>query len=262
MLSSLLSAFAGSGRGESAEVVMQVLVGSRTLNAAIAENDMRKSMKALDQLQRLLRRVRTEGRREANKAEGCKRNSGSRFLVDALFLEESFRFLCARGATGGATPLEAFHFVGGLQLDAHTFVFGRIVPVAFGEQTVTRVRVSDASNITALARLDIAGIPLVGHIHSHPGQGPGATTPSITDRRFQERLEAGGHVAVGAIFARGGAGEAFVRFFAMDPSRFRIEIHGNNVQEIDQNVFRLRLADGHISSRNGCQISIGRGGGV
>jgi hypothetical protein len=240
---------AGAREGDDSDFVVQLAVAGSQISQAMATADARLGRKGLSQVQRLLRRVRTEARRRSHEVES-QPSSVVRFIVDGLFLMSSYRYVCGHNGVGARGTLEVFHYVCGLRLDDGTFVMGHIVPVAFAEQTVVRVRVTNGSNISALEKLDQLGLPLTAHIHSHPGKGPGATYPSITDRRFQERLERGGHVAIGGIFAPGERHEAFVRFFAGDSSRFEIDVRGNNVEEVENNVYRLRLADSDVPIGN------------
>lgn len=174
-----------------------------------------------------------------------------KFMVDALFLADSFHFVCGDG------DKEVFHYVTGFPVDG-TFVLTRIVPVAFSHQSAGGVRVDDGSNIRALERLDEWGLPLVAHFHSHPGNGVSGTTPSGTDRRFVERLARGGHIALGAIFSRDG----FVRFYAHESVPFSIEIKGHQIGRVSDNVFQLEMENREIpvvvypngrSARGGCR---------
>ena len=174
-------------------------------------------------------------RNRGTESTGGPENKELRFVVDALFLADSFEFVCSAGRN------EVFHYVTGVPVDG-TFVLTRIVPVSFSHQSAVRVRVDDRSNIQTLEWLDEWDLALLGHFHSHPGDGAAGTTPSWTDRRFIERLARGGHVAVGAIFSRDG----YVRFYADESIRFSVEVKGRHVEKIDENVFKLDLADRRV----------------
>lgn len=169
----------------------------------------------------------------------------TRFVIDSIVLLESFRYVCKhdRGSNGGFR--EVFHYATGVQVDQNTFVIGHIVPVTFSRQSAGGVRVADDSNIRALESLDRLGMPLLAHFHSHPGHGVQANHPSSVDRAFQERLERGGHIAIGGIFSRDG----FVRFFAGDPARFAVEVQGNHFRKVEDHVYQLSVVD--------CQLPIG-----
>lgn len=161
-----------------------------------------------------------------------------RFLIDSLLLMQSYRYVCPAQARRHANGFqEAFHYATGVRVDERTYVITRIVPVRYSEQSAGGVRVADGSNIEALATLDRLGLPLLGHMHSHPGFGREANRPSSTDRSFQERLERGRHIAIGAIFSRDG----FVRWFAGDLDRFVVEVQGKNVRKVADNEFQLEL---------------------
>jgi hypothetical protein len=164
----------------------------------------------------------------------------TRFLIPSLLLTQSYQHVCppnvrVRGAYNGFQ--EEFHYATGVMIDGQTFVVTHIVPVRYAHQASGGLRVADASNITALANLDRIGLPLLMHFHSHPGFGRESNRPSSVDRAFQERLERGGHRAIGGIFSRDG----FVRFFAGDLDRFVVEVHGKNIRKVSDNEFKLEL---------------------
>lgn len=167
-----------------------------------------------------------------------------RFILDSLFLLDSYHYVLKSARPQSTQGFrEEFHYAAGIQVDANTFVICHIVPVQFSAQSATRVRVADGSNIRALAALDKIGLPLVAHFHSHPGKGPDANHPSETDRRFQERLERGGHIAIGGIFTQDG----HLRFFAGDPTRFVVDVQGNHFRKVEHNVYELAVADRDLS---------------
>lgn len=165
-----------------------------------------------------------------------------RFLIPSLLLVESYRHVCpppARIRSHVNGFREEFHYATGLLIDPLTCVVTHIVPVQYARQSAGGLRVADGSNIAALANLDRLGLPLLMHFHSHPGFGRDANRPSSVDRAFQERLERGGHRAIGGIFSRDG----FVRFFADDLDRFVVEICGKNVHKVGDNEFQIQLDD-------------------
>lgn len=166
----------------------------------------------------------------------------TKFLIDSLLLEKSFQFVCptrmqSSEETNGFK--ESFHYATGIRVDDRTFAVTQIVPVRYARQAAGGVLVANDSNITALADLDRMGLPLIMHFHSHPGFGRESNRPSMIDRKFQERLERGGHLAVGGIFSRDG----YVRWFAGDLDRFVIEVQGNNVKKVGDNEFKIELDD-------------------
>jgi hypothetical protein len=186
-------------------------------------------------LSRSIRKTKPTGAKQLGKDQAQDTTIG--FVVHTFFLWQSFRLVCKSG------PLEFFHYCTGAAVD-DCFVVTDIVPVCFASQTLGRVRVADESNIRALEALDGWGLPLLAHVHSHPGSGADATIPSETDRRFANRLAKGGHNAIGLIFARDG----HFRVFA-DPSiKFTLTIVGNHVQQIEQNLYRLAPVAGECLS--------------
>lgn len=172
----------------------------------------------------------------------------TRFLIDSLVLRKSFDYVCDKspGKTVGANGMfrEVFHYATGLNLGDNRYAISHIVPVEFAHQSVGGVRVADESSIEKLAWLDELGLPLVCHVHSHPGCGVGATYPSTIDMRFQERLQRGGHIAVGLIFSRDG----FARFFGGEGQEFDVDVQGHQVEKEGDNVYRLAMAQPDIPS--------------
>jgi len=150
----------------------------------------------------------------------------NRFLVSSLFLWECFRELTADSR-------EQFFFITGSEIDGILTLdqkcgFEHVV------RTVIGVEGEFKSTHALLCKLERFGHRLLGHFHSHPGNGTGSTVPSPTDRGFQERLERGGYPTVAAIFSRDG----YVRFFRLDHN-FELHVHGKGVEEVEPNVFRL-----------------------
>jgi len=220
----------GRKRGHEREVVLRVYLAMETAGNR-AKHCTEPAGEASDQ------NSEEKGEREPNP---------TRFGVDSLTLQRSFQFLC--GSRKGQSESnyvgfrERFHYVTGLRVDESTFVIGHIVPVEYAHQSAGGVRVADISSVETLTWLDEVGLPLVCHAHSHPGFGAAATIPSITDRQFQERLERGGHVAIGVIFSRDG----HCRFFGGEDRHFVVDVQGNGVEKVEHNVYRLTLVDGDV----------------
>jgi proteasome lid subunit RPN8/RPN11 len=153
-----------------------------------------------------------------------------RYAVSSLFLHESFRKLTVDEA-------EQFFFVTGSEIDG-VLVLDQWAEFAHQKRSVMGVVADPRSTHGLLIKLEQFGHRLLAHFHSHPGRGAEATKPSGTDRRFQERLESAGHVAIMAIFSRDG----FVRFVRLDQN-LEVEIHGNGVEEHAEGIYHLTNLD-------------------
>ena len=171
----------------------------------------------------MLDRIDKEQRSERKAAEN---GSGRRFVVSSLFLQECFEKLTA-------DEREQFFFITGSEADS-VLVLDQRVELRHESRTVTGVVAEQRSTHKLLIKLEKFGHRLLGHFHSHPGDGPGSTRPSGIDEKFQQRLESAGHLAVAAIFSRDG----YVRFFRLD-NDFELEIHGTGVERHDDNIYRL-----------------------
>lgn len=149
-----------------------------------------------------------------------------RYAVSSLFLHESFRKL-----TPG--PEEEFFFITGNEVGG-VFVLDQWAEFAHQKRSIVGVTADTRSTHKLLIKLEQFGHRLLGHFHSHPGNGPNSTNPSGIDENFQRRLESAGHVAIMAIFSRDG----FVRFVRLDQN-IEIEIYGEGVEQHAPGIFRL-----------------------
>ena len=148
------------------------------------------------------------------------------YLISSLFLQECGRVLTADEG-------ERFVFISGPEVSgvsvlSHRLEFSYTVRTPGGAEG----KIEDTHAL--LLNLERFGHRLLAHFHSHPGKGVEGTLPSGIDERYQERLEAGGHRAIGAIFGRDG----FVRFFSKNVP-FQIHIFGEEVEQHDATGFRL-----------------------
>lgn len=153
-----------------------------------------------------------------------------RYAVSSLFLHESFKKL-----TPG--PEEEFFFITGNEVDG-TLVLDQWAEFGHQKRSIVGVTADVRSTHKLLIKLEQFGHRLLGHFHSHPGNGPDSTNPSGTDENFQRRLESAGHVAVMAIFSRDG----FIRFVRLDHN-VEIEIYGEGVEQHAPGIFRLTNID-------------------
>ena len=160
-------------------------------------------------------------------AEAAEAKSGPRrYAVSSLFLHESFRKLTA-------DQDEQFFFITGSEVEG-VLVLDQWAEFAHQKRTMMGVTADTRSTHGLLIKLEQFRHRLLGHFHSHPGNGAEATQPSGTDTGFQKRLESAGHVAVMAIFSRDG----FVRFVRLDKN-CEIEIYGEGVKNYAPGIYQL-----------------------
>jgi len=153
-----------------------------------------------------------------------KRTRVPTYLVGAEFLHDAARRLTR-------TQNEDLVYVTGLADGDGVFALTKLVRIALrrGPAHATPV---PASAARTLARLDAAGELLLAMLHSHPGDGPGATLPSDEDLQTQERLERAEYPTIGAIVSRDG----HVRFYGVN-RRFRVAISGEGYQDLGDSLF-------------------------
>ena len=249
----IVTAAAGKRRGKKTadsddmELIIRLFVAGSRLSEAVAVGDLAGGQRGLSAVRAVLSEMR-RGRPVVTDRPNVpvRANGRIRFVVDSLFLAGAKRFLIGNHPDQAMGVRERFHFVGGSQVDGQTYALTHILPVDFAEQSSVYLRVDPNSTIEALSALDRWGMPLVAHFHSHPGRGADATFPSMTDRRFQERLERGSHIAIGGIFSQDG----FLRFFAGNESRFEVSVFGKQIKEIATNVYKLELGDEKLPITN------------
>ena len=107
----------------------------------------------------------------------------------------------------------------------------RILLPEYDRQSVAGVGVSAKANLDALMEAEKLGDRLIATVHSHPGRGRSATSPSSTDMRSQTVMEALGYLSIGCIFSRDG----WFRFYShrlrftviITAPKGRVQRHGN-----------------------------------
>jgi hypothetical protein len=219
--------------------VMEALTIGAFLGYLSASDCLQTKRQGMPNIYRVIQRVRRKYNNKNRLLKPEQNTTPIRFCVDSIFLAAAARYLLRPDIKKWDFDLvERFHYATGGQIDDRTYTINHIIPVDYAKQSCVYLSVDDSSNINQLAKLDSWGVPLVAHFHSHPSNGPEANHPSGIDRSFQERLERGGHVAIGGIFSQDG----YLRFFAGDDSRFQISIFGNHVKEISKNVYRIDMA--------------------
>ncbi|RLC89222.1 MAG: hypothetical protein DRI37_04340 [Chloroflexi bacterium] len=159
------------------------------------------------------------------------------YLTSASFLARAFRVLARKRH-------ETIVYVTGPEMGGNLFVLTRLLPLKLAQRGIAHARADLKHQVRVLTALEEAGVRLLGMFHSHPGSGPEATAPSLTDLRTQESMEQGGYVTVGAIFSRDG----YIRFFSHQRP-FHVHVAGNGITQIEENLFQLDL--GRIRTRGG-----------
>ena len=150
------------------------------------------------------------------------------FVTTSLFLRECYDLLMR-------SPLESLHYVAGVRIGAFLSL-DRLVSFRLEVQQVAYVLGDIIASTAALMLLSERGIPLTGWSHCHPGEGIERTSPSPTDLRHQQRLEAGGYACIGLIMARDGA----FRFFSVELP-FTSVVIGRDVTRLGPDVYHLDL---------------------
>lgn len=163
------------------------------------------------------------------------------YLTSSLFLHEA----CTRLTRD---EKEDIAYITGHELGAFLSL-DRIVTFRITRRGPCGVEGDAASTHEALIRLEEQGHRLLGWIHSHPGCGPEATSPSSTDLAHQERLEDGRYPVVGIIVTRDG----HIRFFSRH-RKVSVHIHGKGVTKLHEHIYHLQ-APQDASTRSGFKRS-------
>ena len=153
------------------------------------------------------------------------------FVLESFFLSELIRAL-----TPGAN--EEMHFLTGPKIGRLRIVSRFAAPVPLNRQSPVFVSASAKSVASVLIPIIEQGAELHICAHSHPGSGPGATTPSGTDIQCLGKLQQNGSPAIGCIVTRDG----YVRFFSIS-TIFRVIVLGTGVKEISKNVYQITQPD-------------------
>jgi len=149
------------------------------------------------------------------------------YLVGASFLTGAFETLTK-------TPDEHLVYATGPEDGKRAFAISQLVTFELAEKSAVSASPDPTSQLEALTELDRRGERLLAVLHSHPGHGAGATTPSSVDRSTQEGLEKMGYPTIGAIFSRDG----FIRFFSVNRP-FRVAVSGTGIERAGEHVYRL-----------------------
>jgi len=154
-----------------------------------------------------------------------KRSEKQRYIVDSLFLQDSFNQL-------NQDRVESMHFATGCETDGKK-VLTKIINLAHETQSVVYAKADTSAVRSALIYLTLQGFNLQGYFHIHPGTGRQSTTPSSTDWALDKLLLKGGYKAIGVIFSRDG----FISFFSSN--KFNVEIQGKGIEKINEKLYRF-----------------------
>jgi proteasome lid subunit RPN8/RPN11 len=176
----------------------------------------------------------TSPRSKRKRAKGRKQRAQPPvFVTEGAFLRDLISVL-TRDAN------ENMHFLTGPKLDNYRVICRRAQPVALQQQSPVFVRASAKSVADVLIAIIEQGAELHVIAHSHPGSGPGATTPSGTDIACLGKLQKNGSPAIGCIVTR----DNHVRFFTVSRA-FRVLVQGTGVTEVTKNVFHIAPENHH-----------------
>jgi len=153
------------------------------------------------------------------------------FVLESFFLAELIQSL-----TPSAN--EEMIFLTGPKLGHIRIVSRFAAPTPINGQSPVFVSASARSVASVLIPIIEQGAELHICAHSHPGSGPGATTPSGTDIKCLGKLQKNGSPAIGCIVTRDGC----VRFFSI-LTKFQVLILGTGVKELSKNVYHITQPD-------------------
>jgi len=160
-------------------------------------------------------------------AKSRKRAPQPVFVTEATFLRELIKILTL-------DDYEHMRFLTGPKLDRFRVMTRWAQPVVLDAQSAVYVGAHAQSVANVLITIIEQGAELHCIAHSHPGCGPGSTTPSGTDIACLGKLQKNGSPAIGCIVTR----DNHVRFFTVRRA-FRVLVQGTGVTEISKNVYRL-----------------------
>jgi len=149
------------------------------------------------------------------------------YLVGSSFLMGAYNALTE-------TSDEHLVYATGPEDGKRAFAISQLVTFELAEKSAVSAAPDPTSQLEALTELDRRGERLLAVLHSHPGRGAGATTPSSVDRSTQEGLEKMGYPTIGVIFSRDG----FVRFFSVN-RKFRVAVSGTGIEPAGDHIYRL-----------------------
>lgn len=203
---------------ESKGIRVEIKSTLEEVHKAVKEGDEQKAdlyfglLKRFGRLEKIARKMEEKGR--------------TTYVFSTLFLKKCF-------ARAMKSDKEEFFYISGVKI-GNCYVPTEILNFDYAKQSKTGVTSDLKSTTEALIKLDKHDHLLIGYLHSHPGKGPGATTPSSIDDREQKKLERDGYSAIGCIFSEDG----FFRFYSLSLD-FEIHIYGKGVKEVGRKVYRF-----------------------
>lgn len=134
------------------------------------------------------------------------------------------------------TENEDLRFATGIEVAPRQYAITTFCQFALRHTSMVAAEADHTSMTRMLIGLHESDHKLLMTGHSHPGLGPGSTTPSSVDIDFHKRLEEGGYPVIGMIVNRKG----YVRFFS-HTRPFTVVVHGKGMEIIDEHNCLFKL---------------------
>lgn len=150
----------------------------------------------------------------------------ARTIFSSLTLRQAFR-ICSASAD------EAMVFVVGIETARGTRYGLSVVQVGHTSQSPVSAEAAMVDSHRLSIRAHEAKHPIVAILHTHPGRGAGATTPSAIDLRTHTAWEQAWPL-VGGIFSRDG----YLRFFSAG-TPFEVEVCGNHMERVGDGLYKF-----------------------
>ena len=202
----------------------------RKLDRAVAKNDSQNVVLHSTELAILTARLeflRQFMPRQFVEAPRIAQKRVQQFAFSSLMLWDSFRYCTRR-------PEEGMHFVLGVE-QRGVLIGTKLMPIRYNERSIVSASTDDVQTQRMAIKASESGHVVMGLIHSHPGDG--IQRPSGTDMRTQRNWESGWRFVSG-IWGRDG----YVRFLS-DRLQFSVHVLGNHVEQVSDNVFKLKLEE-------------------
>ena len=149
------------------------------------------------------------------------------YLVSSSLLHEAYGLLTK-------TRDESLIYATGAEDSGHLFALTKLVTFDLESASSAHASPEPKSQLKALGKLEKDGERLLATIHSHPGRGEKAATPSTVDLSTQAELERLGYPTIGVVVSRSG----HIRFYTKERP-FRVAVSGAGIERLDEKLFRL-----------------------